>query len=126
MPASGYRQRMDRILGDTRSKKIAESLRLRLAWWIVQRLKERGGAEISGVRYYHRSWQTNTPELAFPVGHWNGDGVLPAATKVTLLGSYAIVDGKAKLERAQPRAPNVMPQPKIFHREPTPAPPAKL
>jgi hypothetical protein len=126
MPASGYRQRMDRILGDTRSKKIAENLRQRLAGWIAQGLKERAGMEISGVRFLHRSWQTNTPELAFPDGHWNGDGALPATTRIALLGTYAIVDGKAAPERAKPRAPNVVPQPKIFRRESRPEPPAKI
>lgn len=125
-PSSGYRQRMDRILGDTHNKKIAESLRMRLAGWIAQLLKKQAGMEISGVRYYHRAWRTNTPELAFPDGHWNGDGPLPATTKVALLGTYGIADGKAARERAAQRAPAAVPQPKIFRRESKQEPPAKL
>lgn len=117
MPASGYRQRLDRVLGDTRTKKIGESLRLRLAGWIAQKLKERAGMEVSGVRFFHRSWPTNTPEMARPAGHWDSNAVLPTTTKVTLLGTYAIVDGMAFLERAKPRAP-VLPQPAIFRRQP--------
>jgi hypothetical protein len=115
---------MDRILGDTRSKKIGGSLRQRLAGWIAQRLKESAGMEVTGVRYYHRSWPTNTPEMAMPAGHWDGGIELPATTKVTLLGTYAIVDGKPMLERAKPRAP-VVPQPAIFRRQPKEQPPAK-
>lgn len=125
MPASGYRQRMDRILADTRSKRIGESLRQRLAGWIGQHLKERAGIEISGVRYYQRSWPTNTPLMAFPDGHWDGGGALPATTKVTLLGTYAIVDGKAAPEKAKPRVPGAVPQPKIFRRESAQKEPAK-
>lgn len=124
MPASGYRQRIDRILGDTRSKKISENLRARLAGWIAQRIKQAAGREVAGVRYYHRAWPTNTPEMAQPAGHWDGSGSLPATTKVTLLGTYAIVDGKPMLERAKPRAP-VVPQPAIFRRQPKEQPPAK-
>lgn len=125
MPTSGYRQRMDRILGDTRSKKIAESLRQRLAGWIAQRLKQQTGQELSGVRYLYRSWQANAPEMAFPAGHWDGDVTLPVTTRVTILGEYAIVDGTATRERAIQRPPDALPQPKIFRRAPTPAPPAK-
>lgn len=117
LPSSGYRQRLDRVLGDTHNKKVAENLRQRLAGWIAQRLKEKGGMEINGVRYWHRSWQTNTPETAFPQGRWNGDGVLPETTKATLLKTYGIVDGKAVAERAKPRPPTMMPQPEMFRRK---------
>jgi len=126
MQASGYRQRIDRILADTRSKKIAESLRLRLASRIAQHLKQRTGEEVSGVRFLHRSWPTNTPEMAFPGGHWNGDEALPATTKITLLGTFAIKDGKAAPELAKPRVPDVVPQPKIFRRVSRQEPPAKI
>jgi len=124
MPASGHRQRLDRILGDTRSKKIGGNLRLRLAAWIAQKLKESEGMEISGVRYLHRSWPTNTPGMTAPAGHWNADGQMPATTKVTLLGTYAITNGKAVLERnKKPQAPAAVPQPKIFRRANTPEKP---
>ncbi|MCX6853860.1 MAG: hypothetical protein NTV80_03030 [Verrucomicrobia bacterium] len=127
MPLAGYRQRIDRILSDTRSKKIAESLRQRMALWIAQRLKQQSGQEISGVRYQHRSWQANTPELALPAGHWGDNGsVLPATTRVTLLGEYAIVNGRATRERAKPPVLDKVPsQPKVFRREIAPVPPAK-
>lgn len=126
MPASGYRLRIDRILGDTRSKKIAESLRLRLAGWIAQRLKRQTGQEVGGVRFLHRSWQTNTPELALPAGHWDGNVAIPATTRVSILGTYAITDGVAKPERAKPRAPDAASQPKIFRRTPAPVSPGKI
>jgi len=122
MPTSGYRQRIDRILGDTRSKKIAESLRQRLAEWIAQRLREQTGQEIGGLRYLYRAWQTNTPELACAEGHWDGDGLLPPTTRVSILGEYAIVDGKAKPSLAKPQTPNAPPlQPRIFRRQQPPA-----
>jgi hypothetical protein len=126
MHASGYRQRMDRILGDTRSKKIGGSLRQRLAGWIAQRLKESAGMEVTGVRYYHRSWPTNTPEMAMPAGHWDGGIELPATTKVTLLGTYAISEGKATPEQPKPREPAVMPPPAVFRRKTNEAPRGKL
>lgn len=125
MPTSGYRQRMDRILGDTRSKKIGGSLRQRLAGWIAQRLKESAGMEVTGVRYYHRSWPTNTPKMAMPSGHWDGGIDVPATTKVTLLGTYVISEGQAVLEQPKPRGPAAMPPPAVFRRKTTGGQPGK-
>lgn len=118
MPTSGYRQRMDRILGDTRSKKIAESLRRRLAEWIAGELKIQSGQKIDGLRYLYRSWKTNSSEQILPNGRWNGDEMLSAAARVSILGEYAITDGRAKLVQAEPIKTPVKPsQPKIFRRE---------
>lgn len=126
MPATGYRQRMDRILGDTRSKKIGESLRRRLAVWMVQKLEHQTGQQVTGVRYLHRSWQTNTPELAFPAGHWDGDEALPATTRVSKLGEYEVVNGRATPMQSKSTVPVPVPvpQPRIFRRAPAAAPPA--
>lgn len=124
MPATGYRQRMDRILGDTRSKKIGESLRRRLAVWMVQKLEQQTGQQVTGVRYLHRSWQTNTPELAFPAGHWDGDEALPATTRVSKLGEYEVVNGRATPMQSKSTVPVPVPQPRIFRRAPAAAPPA--
>lgn len=116
MPTSGYRQRMDRILGDTRNKKIAESMRKRLAVWITQRLKDRTGREIEGVRYVYRSWPASSPELSHPDGHWDSDLPLPETTYVSNLGEYSIVGGTAKRFLAKHSPGSLPPQPSAFRR----------
>lgn len=126
MPTSGYRQRVDRILGDTRNKKsIAESLRLRLAQHIALRLKTNTGQVISGVRFVCRSWQTNTPDIAAPEGRWNRDVTLPKTTRVTVYGPYRIVDGKSTLEQEIPSNSKTPSQPRVFQRPFKVDPPAK-
>ncbi len=117
MPASGYRQRLDRILSNLQNKKTAESMRRRLAGWIAQQVGEQTGQQLTGVRFLRRSWRVNTPEMAFPAGAWErAEAPLPATTRETLTGTYNIVAGVVTPAPAQPPAPARMPTPKIFGR----------
>lgn len=74
MQEAGHRLRVERMLADTLGKKTSISLRKRLAEWIARRLKQQEGVEISGLRIRRALWQTNTPELNFPLGHWERGG----------------------------------------------------
>jgi hypothetical protein len=92
MATSGYRQRIDRILGDTRTKKVGARIRPRLAEQVA-----RSRPEIVAVRFLHRAWPTNSPALTAPEGNWEtGAKMAPQSVSLNVYGPYLVADGKVK------------------------------
>ncbi len=107
MGAFGCRQRLDRILFEAHRANVVNSVRLRMANWIVKR-----GAQlfpshdrIEGVRVVRTFWKAGSPALAAPEGRWlvaPFEGLPRAQTQV--LVTYRVDQGLAVLVKP-PKVP---------------------
>lgn len=99
MCISGYRPRVHRILADSKSKKATESVRLRMAKWVADKVNIQNPdlAVVEEVRYAENIWRTNTPELTQPAGRWRLNVQrLPPTAQFRVVATYRVTDGKAK------------------------------
>jgi hypothetical protein len=71
MGAFGYRQRLDRMLFESR-RSVGDEVQLRMAAWLAGRCQTLFpmNGEVRGVRIVRTTWQTGTPVMARPDGKW--------------------------------------------------------
>lgn len=128
MRVFGYRQRVDRLLLGTNSRKNDGGSWKRLAEWIASHPAPQKSVNgpVAGVRYVQQRWQIHSPELINSGGHWNCQAPDERSTtsKFQVLKSYDIVEGTARPTTSTPPTPEPrMKVPNVFRRTDDAAPP---
>jgi hypothetical protein len=91
MPVAGYRQRLDRLITETRKSKSKDKLYLRLSAHIAGRYKQMypGETSVEEVKIVNSAWRTDDPEMIMPKGRWRLPSALGAdRTHFKTIGCY--------------------------------------